>query len=38
MDIPEFLRQQGLKPNKISIQHADEKILSMVKSWLKLKI
>lgn len=38
MEIPEFLRQQKLKPNKISVHHANAKLAAMIRPWLKLKI
>lgn len=38
MEVPQFLKQQGLKPNRIEVYHPDPKILSLIKSWLKLKI
>lgn len=38
MEIPEFLKQEGLRPNRIEVLHPDPKILSLIKSWLKLKI
>lgn len=38
MEVPQFLRQQGLKPNRIEVHHPDPKMLSLIKSWLKLKI
>ena len=38
MDIPDFLKNQNLKPNKVSIHHANPNIVSMVRPWLNLKI